>query len=149
MATKTTKKTAAKANGKFSAEERAAMRARAKELKAEAEKADLEKACLDAINAMPGPDKAMAKKLHEIVKANAPTLSAKTWYGMPGYATAEGKNVCFFKAASKFNQRYATIGFSDLAKLDDGNMWPTDYAVTKLGPAEEKKIAALLKKALR
>jgi len=133
----------------FSAEERAAMRARAKELKAEANKADLEKAALEAIAAMPGQDRAMAKRIHEIVKASAPALSAKTWYGMPAYANEDGKIVCFFQSAHKFDSRYSSFGFNDTANLDEGNMWPIYFAIKKLTPAEEKKIAALVKKAVR
>jgi uncharacterized protein YdhG (YjbR/CyaY superfamily) len=143
--TKTAKKST---KGGFTAEERAAMRARAQELKAAANKADGEKAALAAIAAMPGPDRTMGKKIHEIVKAAAPELSAKTWYGMPAYAK-DDKVVLFFKAADKFKARYATLGFSDNANLDDGNMWPTDFALKKLTPAEEKKISALVKKAVR
>jgi len=140
------KKTANKSAG-FTAEEKAAMKERAKELKAEANKAESEKLTLSAIAAMPEPDRSMAKRIHEIVKANAPTLSAKTWYGMPAYANAEGKIICFFQAASKFNVRYATFGFQPDANIDDGNMWAASFALLKLTPAEEKKIAALVKKA--
>ena len=139
------------ANGKaskgFSAEERAAMRARAKELKAEANKADLEKAALAAIAAMPGQDRAIAKRIHEIVKASAPSLAAKTWYGMPAYVNKDGKVVCYFKGAHKFQSRYAQFGFEDAANLDEGAMWPTVFALTKLSSTDEKKIAALVKKA--
>jgi uncharacterized protein YdhG (YjbR/CyaY superfamily) len=131
----------------FSAEERAAMKERARELKAEAEKADGESALLEKIDEMKGRDRAMAKRLHAIVKANAPSLSPKTWYGMPAYAR-DGKVVCFFKSAAKFKSRYATLGFSDAANLDDGAMWPTDFALKDLTDAEEAKIAALLKKAV-
>ena len=141
--------TKGKASTGFSAEERAAMRARAKELKAEANKADLEKAALEAIAAMPGQDRAMAKRIHEIVKASAPALSAKTWYGMPAYANEDGKIVCFFQSAHKFDSRYSSFGFNDTANLDEGNMWPIYFAIKKLTPAEEKKIAALVKKAVR
>jgi uncharacterized protein YdhG (YjbR/CyaY superfamily) len=135
-----------KTSGGFSAEERAAMKARAQELKAEASKADGEKAVLAAIAAMPGPDRAMAKKIHAIVKASAPELSPKTWYGMPAYAK-DGAVVCFFKSADKFKGRYATFGFEDAANLDEGAMWPTSYALTKLTAADEAKIAKLVKKA--
>ena len=146
---KSTKNTTAngKASKGFSAEERAAMRERAKELKAEANKADLEKAALAAVAAMPGPDRAMAKRIHEIVKASAPSLAAKTWYGMPAYVNKDGKVVCYFKGAHKFQSRYAQFGFEDAANLDEGAMWPTVFALTKLSAADEKKIAALLKKA--
>ncbi len=133
----------------FTAEERAAMKERAKELKAEAEKADGEKALLAKIAEMPASDRAMAKRLHAIVKASAPDLSPKTWYGMPAYADEDDKVVCFFKSADKFKSRYATLGFSDKANLDAGNMWPTDFALKKLTATEEKKIAALVKKAVR
>ena len=132
----------------FTAEERAAMKERAKELKAEAEKADGEKALLAKIAEMPKSDRAMAKRLHAIVTAGAEGLSPKTWYGMPAYANEDGKVVCFFKSADKFKSRYATLGFSDKANLDAGNIWPTDFALTKLTAAEEKKIAALVKQAV-
>ena len=123
------------------------MKERAKELKAEANRADGEKALLAAIAAMPGPDRTMAKKLHEIVKASAPALSPKTWYGMPAYAK-DDKVVCFFQSAAKFKSRYATFGFNDGANLDKGAMWPTAFALKKLTAADEKKIAALVKKAV-
>ena len=135
-----------KAKG-FTAEERAAMKERAQELKAEAEKADGESALLAKIAEMPGPDRAMAKRLHAIVKASAPGLSPKTWYGMPAYAK-DGKVVCFFQSAQKFKSRYATLGFSDRANLDEGAMWPTYFALKKLTAAEEAKIGALVKKAV-
>ena len=131
----------------FSAEERAAMKERAKELKAEAEKADGESALLAKIAEMKGNDRAMAKRLHAIVKASAPDLSPKTWYGMPAYAR-DGKVVCFFQSAEKFKSRYATLGFSDEANLDDGAMWSTGFALKDLTDAEEAKIAALVKKAV-
>jgi uncharacterized protein YdhG (YjbR/CyaY superfamily) len=147
---KSAKRTTArkKAQG-FTAEERAAMKERARELKAEASKADGESAVLAKIAEMPGPDRAMAKRIHAIVKASAPDLSPRTWYGMPAYANADGKVVCFFTPAAKFKERYATFGFNPDANLDQGNMWPTSFAVTKLTPAEEKKIGALVKKAVR
>jgi uncharacterized protein YdhG (YjbR/CyaY superfamily) len=132
----------------FTADERAAMRERAKELKAEASKADGESALLEKIGEMKGSDRTMAKRLHAIVKKNAPDLMPKTWYGMPAYAGADGKVVCFFKAAEKFKDRYATLGFNDAARLDDGVMWATSYALTKLTDAEEAKIAKLVKKAV-
>ena len=122
------------------------MKERARELKAEARKADGEKECLDKIAEMPPADRTMAKKIHAIVKASAPHLEAKTWYGMPAYAK-DGKIVCFFQSADKFKARYATFGFSDEANLDKGPMWPTSFALTKLTEAEEKKIATLVKKA--
>ena len=137
----------------FSDEEKAAMKERAKELKAEArmnkDRAEGESAALAAITAMQEPDRSMAKRLHEIIKASAPTLSPKTWYGMPAYANADGKVVCYFTAAAKFNSRYATFGFNDDANLDEGAMWPTSFALKELKAAEEAKIAALVKKAVR
>ena len=129
----------------FSAEEKAAMRARARELKA-AE--DGETAVRTAIAAMAPSDRALAKKFHAIVKESAPGLSPKTWYGMPAYAK-DGKVVCFFRDAGKFKERYAMLGFNDNAKLDDGSMWPVAYALTKLTAGDEKKIGALVKKAVR
>jgi len=135
----------------FTDEERAAMKARAQELKAEArankEKADGENAVLAAIAAMKEPDRAMAKRLHVIIKASAPALSPKTWYGMPAYAK-DGKVVCFFQSAQKFNTRYATLGFNDSANLDEGAMWPTAFALKELTSTEEARIAALVKKAV-
>ena len=132
----------------FSAEERAAMKERAQELKAEARRADGEEALLAKIAEMPEPDRVMAERLHAIITASAPDLSPKTWYGMPAYANEDGKVVCYFTAASKFKSRYATFGFNDDANLDDGNMWPTSFALTELTAAEEAKIAALVKKAV-
>jgi uncharacterized protein YdhG (YjbR/CyaY superfamily) len=131
----------------FTAEERAAMKERAQELKAAADKAGGESALLAKIAEMPGPDRALAKRLHAIVKANAPALSPKTWYGMPAYAK-DGKVVCFFQSAQKFKSRYATFGFSDEAKLDEGAMWPTSFALKELTAAEEARIGALVKKAV-
>ena len=140
-----------KASKGFTDEERAAMKERAKELKAEGrankDRAEGERDVLAKIAEMQGPDRAMAKRLHAIIKASAPDLSPKTWYGMPAYAK-DGKIVCFFTPASKFNSRYATFGFNDDANLDDGAMWPTSFALKKLTPAEEKKIGALVKKAV-
>jgi uncharacterized protein YdhG (YjbR/CyaY superfamily) len=145
------KSTTKKSKG-FSDEEKAAMKERAKELKAEARadknKAEGESAALAAIAALPEPDRAMAKRLHAIIKASAPALSPKTWYGMPAYANMDGKVVCFFTPASKFNSRYATFGFNDDANLDEGAMWPTSFALKGLTAAEEAKIAALVKKAV-
>jgi uncharacterized protein YdhG (YjbR/CyaY superfamily) len=132
----------------FTAEERAAMKERARELKAEADKANDEEAVLAKIAEMPEPDRAMAKRIHAIVKASAPALSPKTWYGMPAYANEDGKVVCFFTAAAKFKERYATFGFNADAHLDEGTMWPTSWALTKLTTAEEGKIAALVRKAV-
>jgi uncharacterized protein YdhG (YjbR/CyaY superfamily) len=131
----------------FTAEERGAIKERAKELKAAGTKADEESAVLAKIAEMPEPDRAMAERLHAVIKASAPDLSPKTWYGMPGYAK-DGKVVCYFTAASKFKERYATFGFNDSANLDDGNMWPTSFALTKLTAADEAKIGALVKKAV-
>ena len=135
----------------FTDEERAAMKERAQELKAErrgprAAKADGESDVLAKIAEMPEPDRAMAERLHALIKASAPALSPRTWYGMPAYAK-DGNVVCFFQSAQKFKSRYATFGFSDKANLDDGNIWPTYFALMKLTPAEEKKLAALVKKA--
>jgi uncharacterized protein YdhG (YjbR/CyaY superfamily) len=132
----------------FSAEERAAMRERAAELKAEARKADGEKALLAKVKEMPQADRMMAERLHDLVKANAPDLSPKTWYGMPAYADKDGKVVIYFQSADKFDSRYATFGFNDTANLDDGAMWPTSFALKKLTAADEKKIATLVKKAV-
>src|SRR5215211_2192944 len=132
----------------FTAEERAAMRERAKELKAEAQKADGVRAVLAKIAEMPETDRAMAERLHEIVKASAPELSPKTWYGMPSYANKDGKVVCFFQSAEKFNSRYATFGFSDKANLDEGAMWATSFALKELTTAEEARIGALVKRAV-
>ncbi len=131
----------------FTAEERAAMKERAKELKAEAAKADGEKALLDKVAEMKGTDRTMATRLHAIITAAAPSLSPKTWYGMPAYAK-DGKIVCFFQSAEKFDSRYATFGFSDEANIDQGAMWPTSWALKDLTAAEEKKIVALVKKAV-
>jgi uncharacterized protein YdhG (YjbR/CyaY superfamily) len=127
----------------FTAEERAAMKERAKELKS----AGGEQEVLAKIAEMPQSDRAMAERVHAIVKASAPDLVPRTWYGMPAYAK-DDKVVCFFKSAAKFKSRYATLGFSDKANLDNGVMWPTDFALKKLTAAEEKKIAALVKKAV-
>jgi len=124
------------------------MKERARELKAEASKADGEKALLEKVAEMKGKDRAMAKRLHGIVKANAPDLMPKTWYGMPAYAGSDGKVVLFFKSAAKFNSRYATLGFSDEANLDDGDMWATDFALKDLTDSEEAKIGKLVKKAV-
>ena len=125
------------------------MRERAREMKADARrgKADGESEVLAKIAAMPGPDRALGERLHAIIKASAPDLSPKLWYGMPAYAR-DGKIVCFFQSAAKFGARYATFGFNDTAKLDDGTMWPTSFALKKLTAADEKKIVALVKKAV-
>jgi uncharacterized protein YdhG (YjbR/CyaY superfamily) len=140
--------TTGKASKGFTDEERAAMRERAQELKARAGKADEESAVLAKIAALPAPDRAMAKRLHAVVKANAPVLSPKLWYGMPAYAK-DGKIVCFFQSAEKFKTRYATLGFSDEANLDEGSMWPSAFALKELTAAEEARIGALVKKAVR
>ena len=136
---------------RFTDEERAAMKSRAQELKAEArsnkDKAEGEHALLAAIAAMQESDRVMAERLHAIIQGSAPNLWPKTWYGMPAYAR-DGKVVCFFKSAEKFNSRYATFGFEEAAKLDEGAMWPTSYALTKLTVADEARIAALVKKAV-
>ena len=131
----------------FTDEERAAMKERLQEIKAPAGKVEGESAVLAKIAEMPEPDRAMAERLHAIIKASAPALSPKTWYGMPAYAK-DGKVVCFFQSAEKFQARYATFGFNDTANLDEGQFWPTSYALTKLTAAEEAKIAALIKKAV-
>jgi uncharacterized protein YdhG (YjbR/CyaY superfamily) len=142
---------AGKASQGFTHAERAAMKERARELKAEARasknKAEGERDVLAKIAEMPGPDRALAKRVHAIVKASAPDLSPKTWYGMPAYAK-DGKIVCFFQSADKFKSRYATFGFSDEANLDKGAMWPTSFALTKLSAADEAKIGELVKKAV-
>jgi uncharacterized protein YdhG (YjbR/CyaY superfamily) len=150
---KSTKSTSAsgKTSKGFTGEERAAMKERAQELKAEARanksRADGERDVLAKIAEMKGPDRAMAKRLHAIVTASAPALSPKTWYGMPAYAR-DGKVVCFFQSAQKFNTRYATLGFSDAANLDKGAMWPTSFALKELTAADEATIGALVKKAV-
>ena len=131
----------------FSDEEKGAMRERVKELKAATDKADGESAVLAKIAEMPAPDRALGKRLHEIIKASAPALSPKLWYGMPAYAK-DGKVVCFFQSAQKFSTRYATFGFSDKANLDEAAMWPTSFALKELTAAEEAKIGALVKKAV-
>jgi uncharacterized protein YdhG (YjbR/CyaY superfamily) len=130
----------------FTAEEKAAMKARAKELKSAAVG---EEAVSAAFKEMSPADRAIAKRIHEIVKDAAPELTPKTWYGMPAYADKDGKVVVFFRNAGKFKERYAMLGFNDRAKLDDGSMWPIAYALTKLTPADEKKIRALVTKAVK
>ena len=140
-------------SGGFSDAEQAAMKERAKELKAEArankKREDGERDLLEKIAEMPEADRTIAERVHEIVKANAPSLFPKTWYGMPAYANDDGKVVCFFQAAAKFESRYATFGFNDTANLDEGVMWPTAFAITALSAGEEAKIAELVKKAVR
>jgi uncharacterized protein YdhG (YjbR/CyaY superfamily) len=132
----------------LTAEERAALKEAVQERKAAARGENDEKAVLAKIAEMPKSDRAMAERIHEIVKANAPTLSPKTWYGMPAYANKDGKVVCFFQDADKFKARYATFGFGEKANLDEGTMWPTSFALTGLTAADETKIAALVKKAV-
>jgi len=136
----------------FSTAERAAMKARAQELKAQGrsgqKKADNERAVLDAIAEMPKADRAVAERIHALVTKNAPELLPRTWYGMPAYAHEDGKLVCFFKAASKFDGRYAMLGFEDAATLDDGPMWPVVFAIVEWTPAVEKKVVALVKAAV-
>jgi uncharacterized protein YdhG (YjbR/CyaY superfamily) len=131
----------------FTPEEKAAMKERARELKASASRADGERDVLAKIAEMPKTDRAKAKRLHAIVKASAPELSPRTWYGMPAY-TKNDKVVCFFQSAHKFKSRYATLGFSDRANLDDGAMWPTSFALKELSAAEEARIAALVEQAV-
>jgi len=152
-ATKTSTTTSGKKSEAFTDEERSAMKERAQEAKAEArrgtraKKADGESDVLAKIAELPEPDRVIAERIHAIIKASAPGLSPKTWYGMPAYAK-DGKVVCFFQAAQKFNTRYATLGFNDVASLDDGAMWPTAFALTELTTDAEARIAALVKKAV-
>ena len=152
-ATKVTQGSAKSAAGRdttskgLTAEERAAMRAYLKEQKAAAQGADMLRELLDRIAEMPSKDRSMAKRIHEIVTTAAPSLEPRTWYGMPAYAK-DGKVICFFQSAEKFKARYATFGFNDAAKLDNGAMWPTSFALKELTAADEKKIAALVKKAV-
>ncbi len=134
--------------GLLSDVELAAMKETIKERKAAASKEEAEKAALEAIAAMQEPDRSMAKRIHAIIKEIAPTLSPRTWYGMPAYANEDGKVICFFQTGQKFKTRYSTIGFSDSAHLDEGVMWPVTYALMKLTASEEAKIAALVKKAV-
>ncbi|HXD09417.1 MAG TPA: hypothetical protein VN653_05080 [Anaerolineales bacterium] len=152
MSSKTDTKNSTRKSGEgFTAEEKAAMRNRAQELKAEAraekDKAAGETAALAAIAAMQEPDRSMAKRIHAIIKDSAPALVPKTWYGMPSYANKDGKVVCFFQTAQKFNTRYSTFGFNDSANLDEGAMWPVAFALKELTPAVEARISALVKKA--
>ena len=152
-AQKPLKRSAGKPGG-FSGDERAAMKDRAQELKTSArgrraDNADGEQALLAKIAQMPPPDRATGERLHAVIKANAPSLSPTLWYGMPAYANQDGKVVCFFQSAAKFKTRYATLGFSDKAHLDEGGMWPTAFALKGLTAADEARIGALLKKAVR
>ena len=137
----------------FTSAELAAMRARTEELRASGrggpKKADEARACLDAIAAMPDDDRAIAERIHALVQEAAPALRPKTWYGMPAYVDGDGKVVCFVKAASKFGARYATLGFSDTARLDDGELWPTEYAVRAVSAAVASKVEQLLRTAVR
>lgn len=146
-ATATKSSEARKTSQVFTAEERAAMKERAKEVKA-ANKADAEKDVLAKLDEMPEPDRSMGKRLHEIVKTNAPDLTPKLWYGMPSYANEEGKVVCFYQNADKFKSRFSTFNFSEDANLDEGSMWPVGFALTKLTATNEAKIRALVKKAV-
>jgi len=153
MSPKTDTKSASRKSGEgFSAEEKAAMKARVQELKAEARasknREEGEKAVFAVIAEMNEDDRLMATRLHEIITANAPDLMPKTWYGMPAYANKDGKVICFYQAASKFGVRYATLGFQHDAHLDDGNMWAASFALIRLTPAEEAQIVALVKKAV-
>jgi uncharacterized protein YdhG (YjbR/CyaY superfamily) len=132
----------------FTEEERAAMKARVREMRARSERMDGETEVREALAAMPASDRALGERVDAIVRASAPALTSRTWYGMPAYAK-DGDVVCFFKCASKFKTRYATIGFSDEAKLDDGHMWPTEYALTELTASDEARIAELVRKAVR
>lgn len=143
-----TKRTTRTASQTFSAAERAAMRERAKEMKAAQSKADDARDCLAKIAAMQGADRTLAERLHALIAETAPELAPKTWYGMPAYAK-DGQIVCFFKSALKYNMRYATLGFSDKARLDEGTMWPTDFALTEVTAEDEARIAALVQRAVR
>lgn len=151
--TRTTKQAKAatlsgKKPGGFTDEERAAMKERAREIRAGADEADGEAVVLAKIDTMQDPDRALAKRLHAFIKANAPALSSRLWYGMPAYANKDGKMVCFFQDAAKFKTRYATLGFSDKANLDEGSMWPVAFALKSLTAVEEARIASLLKRAV-
>lgn len=147
-ASKAVAKSTARASTGFTAEERAAMRERARETKAAGRKANGESEVLAKIAEMSEPDRSMARRLHAVVMANGPDLAPRTWYGMPAYARDDAV-LCFFQGKAKFNSRYATFGFNDKARLDDGDLWPTSFALRKLTPAAEKKIGALVKKAVR
>jgi uncharacterized protein YdhG (YjbR/CyaY superfamily) len=145
---KSAKSTTGKASGGLTAEERAALRETIAERRAAGGKAEGESALLAKIAEMPASDRAIAKRIHAIIKASAPTLAPKTWYSMPAYANKDGKVVCFFQSAAKFKSRYATLGFSDPANLDEGAMWPTAFALKELTAADEARIGALVKKAV-
>jgi hypothetical protein len=140
---------ATKTSGGFTAEEKAAMKATAKERKAQATREEGEQAVREALAGMNDADRALGERLHAIITASAPELAPKTYYGMPAYANQDGKVVCFYRNAQKFNERYATLGFNDVARLDDGTMWPNGYALTELTAADERQIAALVKQAVR
>ena len=144
---KSARSTSGKASKAFTDEERAAMKERVREQKAAASQAEAERDVLEKIAEMSGSDRALAERLHAMIKASEPALSPRTWYGMPAYAK-DGNVVCFFKPAAKFNTRYATLGFSDKADLDEGSMWPTEFALMDLTPADEATIGALLRKAV-
>jgi uncharacterized protein YdhG (YjbR/CyaY superfamily) len=146
---KSAKASTGKAQKGLSAEEKAALKETVQERKAAERGENDEKALLAKIAEMSGSDRAIAKRLHELVKSSAPSLSPKTWYGMPAYADKDGKVVCFFTPADKFKSRYATFGFNDAANLDEGTMWPTSFALKELTPADAAKIGALVKKAVR
>lgn len=152
MSTRKDATTPAKKSDGFTAEERAAMKERARELKAEArsskKREDGERDLLEKIAEMPEPERAIAARLHAIITESAPGLFPKTWYGMPAYANEDGKIVCFYQSAQKFDTRYGTLGFNDSAKLDDGNLWPVAYALKEMTAAEEAKIRALVKRAV-
>ena len=154
-AKKAARKSATNAAAAFDEVERAAMRERVKEMKAAERRAprgnnaDGESAVLEKIRAMSDPDRILGERIHAIIKAHAPSLTPKLWYGMPAYASKDGAVVCFFQDAKKFKTRYATLGFSDKARLDEGQMWPTSFALKELGPAEETRIGELVKRALR
>jgi uncharacterized protein YdhG (YjbR/CyaY superfamily) len=145
---KSAKSTTGKASRGLTAEERAALRETIAERRAAGGKAEGESAVLAKIAEMPGSDRAIAKRIHAIIKASAPTLAPKTWYSMPAYANKDGKVVCFFQSAAKFKSRYATLGFNDTANLDEGAMWPTSFALKELTATDEAKIGALVKKAV-
>jgi uncharacterized protein YdhG (YjbR/CyaY superfamily) len=145
---KSAKSAAGKASRGLTAEERAALRETIAERRAADGKAEGESALLAKIAEMPASDRAIAKRIHAIIKANAPTLAPKTWYSMPAYANKDGKIVCFFQSAAKFKSRYATLGFNDAANLDEGAMWPVAFALKELTPADESRIGALVKKAV-
>ncbi len=147
-AKKATHKTAKTNKGLLSDDELAAMKETLRERKANASKEEAEKAALAAIAAMKEPDRSMAKRIHAIIKECAPSLASRTWYGMPAYANEDGKVICFFQTGQKFKTRYCTLGFSDSAHLDEGVMWPNSYALMELTPAEEARIAALVKQAV-